>query len=459
MSPWRRVSRRRLGHGRDATCEAIVSRGHMRWWWEPFQNERGVALLVTLLIVTLVAVVVLDLNYLMRVEVHSTANFRDEVKAYYLAKSGVTLVGELLGHNVPELDEVKRRLLAGGPQTVPFGEDSVTVRVVDEQGKINLNALVPPTTTAAPVQRPPGAQAAEPPRTWIDITQDLFQRLRLNPTIVGALVDWIDADDLPTGSGGAESQYYRSLEKPYVARNAPMETIGELRLLRGITEDVLLALGAKRVAGSVDPATNGYLTVVPAVPGGQWQVNLNTAPLPLLQSLTREVGASAERLVERRSQQWITNMAELQELGITGTALQDFQQYGTVSSSYFTVQAQGKVGEVTAQIAALIQTPQAQGGQPSAVGVVGGQPSPSLTGGTPGQLTPAGVGGGGQPGQSLTGGRAGRPNPSRGVGGKPPSQSLAGGIPGSPAPTGSPVGSQSQAVGTQGTQILYWRVQ
>jgi general secretion pathway protein K len=421
-------------------------------WWDLWHAEAGVALLVTLLIVTLVAVVVLDLNYLMRVEVHSAANFRDEVKAYYLAKSGVTLVGELLGHNVPELDEVKRRLLAGVPQTVPFGEDSVTVRVVDEQGKINLNALVPPTATtpptatAPPVQQRAGAQAAEPARTWVDITQDLFQRLRLNPTMVGALVDWIDADDLPTGSGGAESQYYRSLAKPYVARNAPMETIGELRLIRGITEDVLLALGATRVAGLVDPATNAYLTVVPSAQGGQWQVNLNTAPLPLLQSLTREVGASAERLVERRSQQWLTNMAELQELGITGTALQDFQQYGTLSSSYFTVQAQGKVGEVTSQISALIHTPQAQGSPTATAGVVESPPSSSLTGGTQSTPNPEG------------GGVVNPPNPSL-TGAIPSSQAPTRSTPGSQAPVESPTGSQSQTAGTQGTQILSWRVQ
>jgi general secretion pathway protein K len=415
-------------------------------WWDLWHEEAGVALLVTLLIVTLVAVVVLDLNYLMRVEVHSAANFRDEVKAYYLAKSGVTLVGELLGHPVPELDEVKRRLLAGVPQTVPLGEDSVTVRVVDEQGKLNLNALVPPTATTPPVQQRAGAQAVEPARTWIDITQDLFQRLRLNPTMVGALVDWIDADDLPTGSGGAESQYYRSLAKPYGARNAPMETLAELRLIRGITEDVLLALGATRVAGLVDPATNAYLTVVPAVQGGQWQVNLNTALLPLLQSLTREVGASAERLVERRSQQWLTTMTELQDLGMTGTALQDLQQYGTVSSSYFMVQAQGKVGEVTSQISALIHTPQAQGSPTATAGIVGSPPSSSLTGGTPSTPNPAG------------GGVVNPPNPSL-TGAIPSSQAPTGGTPGSQAPAGSATGSQSQAAGTQGTQILSWRVQ
>jgi general secretion pathway protein K len=383
-----------------------------------------------------VAVVVLDLNYLMRVEVHSAANFRDQVRAYYLAKSGVTLVGELLRRDVPELAELKRHLLEGVPQTLPVGEDEVMVRVVDEQGKINLNGLVQTTATAPPVQGRPGAQAAEAPRTWIDITQDLFQRLHIDPMIVGAIVDWIDADDLPTGPGGAESQYYRSLEKPYVARNAPMETITELRLIRGVTDELLLTLGAKRVGGIVDPATNAYLTVLPFAPGGRWQVNLNTAPLPILQSLTQEVATFAALIVERRSQQWITNMAELQELGITGTALQDFQQWGTLSSTYFTVHAQDTVGEVTSQITALIQTPQVQGSPNPAGGLAASTPS-----------------------QGLTGGTLGNPNPESRVVGSQSSQSLTGGVPGSQAPTGGSPGSQSQTFGTQGTQILYWRVQ
>jgi general secretion pathway protein K len=430
----------------------------MNRWGDPFHEECGVALVITLLIVTLVAVMVLELNYLMRVEMHSAANFRDEVRAYYVAKSGVTLVGELLHRDLPELAEVKRHLLAGVPQTVPVGADSVTVRVVDEQGKINLNALAAGPATASPapsqpgaqvgspVRGRPGAQAAEPPRTWIDITQDLCQRLGLNPMIVGALADWIDIDDLPTGSGGAESQHYRTLEKPYVARNAPMETLAELRLIRGVTDDVLFTLGAKRRAGLVDPATNAYLTVVPLAQGGQWHVNLNTAPLPILASMTREVGDFAHLIIERRSQQWITNMAELQALGITGTALQDFQQYGTLTSSYFSVQVQGTVGELTSQITALIHTPQGQGSPTPTAGVGGSPASPSATGGTPSTPNPQGGVAVNPPSPSLTSGGQG-------------SQVPTGSTRGRQAPAGSPSGSQSQAAGTQGTQILYWRVQ
>jgi general secretion pathway protein K len=372
----------------------------------------------------------------MRVEAHSAANFRDRVRAYYPAKSGVTLVGELRRRNVPELDELKRYLLAGVPQTLPIGEDAVTVRVADEQGKSNLNALVQATATAPSVQGRPAAQAAEAPRTWIDITQDLFQRLHVDPTIVGAIVDWIDADDLPMGPGGAESQYYRTLEKPYVGRNAPMETITELRLIRGVTDELLLALGAKRVGGIVDPAPNGYLTVLPFRAGGRWQVNLNTAPLPLLQSLTPGVGTFADRIVERRSRQWITTVAEPQELGITGTALQDFQQRGTLSSTYFTVPAQDTVGEVTSHITVLIQTPQVQVGPNPARGLAGSPPI-----------------------QSLTGGTSDSPNRKGGVVGSQPSQSLTGGLPGSRALTGGASGSQTQTIATQGTHILHWRVQ
>ena len=71
------------------------------------------ALVLTLIIVTLVAIIVLDLNYLMRVDVHASANFRDGVRAYYLAKSGVNVVKELFRRNNQELEEIKNALLTG----------------------------------------------------------------------------------------------------------------------------------------------------------------------------------------------------------------------------------------------------------------------------------------------------------------------------------------------------------
>jgi general secretion pathway protein K len=364
----------------------MVHRPHMQRWYRPITDEAGVALVLTLVIVTLVAIIVLELNFLMRVDVHASTNFRDGVRAYYLAKSGVTVVKELFSRDIPEFEELKNLLLAGGSHTLPIGEGSATVRLIDETGKINVNALVvdpstPQQTAGAQLpqaqqsvgtqlsqgrqrtgaqqsQTQPGAQPSEAQTVspWIQPMQDLFQRLGIDPTLVGALIDWIDADDIPTGAGGAESSYYRGLEKPYTARNGPMETIAELRLIKGFTDEVLLKLGARRVGGIVDPATNLYLTAVPMPQGGGWRVNLNTAPVAILQSLTREMGQFADAIVHQRAQHHIEKIDELQQFGVGGEALQDFQRLGTLTSLYYVVEARGTVGDMVQQITALIRT-------------------------------------------------------------------------------------------------------
>jgi general secretion pathway protein K len=365
---------------------SIVRSRHIQRWLRPVANESGVALVLTLVIVTLVAIIVLELNYLMRVDVHASTNFRDGVRAYYLAKSGVTVVKELFSRDIQELEELKNTLLAGGSHTLPIGEGETTVRVIDETGKININALIVDTATpqqSAGAQLPQGQQSAgaqlpqrqqsagaqllqgqrgAQPREaqtvspWIQVTQDLFQRLGVDPTLVGAMVDWIDVDDIPTGAGGAESSYYRGLEKPYTARNGPMETIAELRLIKGFTDEVLLKLGARRVGGMVDPVTNLYLTAVPLPQGGGWRVNLNTAPVAILNSLTREMGQFADAIVQQRAQHRIEKIDDLQQFGISGEALQDFQRLGTLTSLYYAVEARGTVGDMVKQITALIRS-------------------------------------------------------------------------------------------------------
>jgi general secretion pathway protein K len=356
--------------------ETVAYRRHRQRCPRLITDETGVALVVTLIVVTLVAIIVLELNYLMRVDVHASTNFRDGIKAYYLAKAGVTVVKELFSRNIQELEELKATLLAGGSHTLPLGDGSASVRVIDETGKINVNALVIDPAAAQPavpgaqqpqVQPAAGARFAQPQRggqsreaqtvnPWMQPMEDLFQRLGIDPTLVGALIDWLDVDDIPTGSGGAESSYYRDLEKPYRARNGSMETIAELRLIRGFTDEVLLKLGARRVGGIVDPATNLYLTAVPMPPAGSWRVNLNTAPLAILQSLTREMGQFADAIIQLRTQRRLEKIDELQQVGVSGEALQDFQRLGTLTSVYYTVEARGTAGDMVTQITALIRT-------------------------------------------------------------------------------------------------------
>jgi hypothetical protein len=68
-----------------------------------------------------------------------------------------------------------------------------------------------------------------------------------NP-ICDSIVDWIDADSNSTNSDGAETSYYESLPEPYSAKNQPMETVEELRLVQGIDDSILFGIDRNRNA-------------------------------------------------------------------------------------------------------------------------------------------------------------------------------------------------------------------
>jgi len=53
--------------------------------------------------------------------------------------------------------------------------------------------------------------------------------------LVNCWQDWIDADDLKR-LGGAEKEYYQSLDPPYLPRNSALETVDELLLIKGFAE-------------------------------------------------------------------------------------------------------------------------------------------------------------------------------------------------------------------------------
>jgi general secretion pathway protein K len=68
--------------------------------------------------------------------------------------------------------------------------------------------------------------------------QDLLADLQVDPeqqaTLVAAILDWRDADDLHR-LNGAEDDDYRSASLPYGAKDAPFTTVNEVGLVKGIS--------------------------------------------------------------------------------------------------------------------------------------------------------------------------------------------------------------------------------
>lgn len=99
--------------------------------------------------------------------------------------------------------------------------------LMDEAAKLNLN-----TATAEMLQQLPG----------------------MTPEFAAAIVDWRDADSEP-GPGGAEDEIYLRLSPAYRCKNAPFESVEELRLVHGA--DLIYLFGEDaNLNGVLDPNEN-----------------------------------------------------------------------------------------------------------------------------------------------------------------------------------------------------------
>jgi type II secretory pathway component PulK len=106
--------------------------------------------------------------------------------------------------------------------------------VSDESGRINVNALVR-------LDPSPGGIAY----------RTLMKLPNMTDAIAYAIIDWIDADDNLSPSGAEESEYQTRVPA-YRCKNAPLDSIEELLLVRGVTPYLLFGDDLNR-NGRIDP--------------------------------------------------------------------------------------------------------------------------------------------------------------------------------------------------------------
>lgn len=107
------------------------------------KNNRGVALLIVLLVTALLTALIFEFAYGTRVSLRSAVNYRDRERAYFLARAGVNFVGALLSDNVKKgllQDNLEQREWQIVP-IVSAGDTELRVRWEDEGGKINISTV------------------------------------------------------------------------------------------------------------------------------------------------------------------------------------------------------------------------------------------------------------------------------------------------------------------------------
>jgi general secretion pathway protein K len=298
------------------------------------ENEKGIALLVTLLILVLIVALAHEVFRIGAQSAQTGAYGRDSIRCILLAEAGtgaarIALREDARDNQNDTLDEFWSR--AALPITLGDGEVLVTIE--DEERKINLNRIMLPNGNAPDDQR-------------LAVFQRLLDTLGIDRTVADAVVDWLDNDENPR-VGGAESSYYLGLPQPYKAKNDLFDTIGELRLVRGVTAEVF-----EKLLPFVTVSSSGL-------------VNINTAPKEVLMSLSAgtdlaEGGAidskTADDIIAYRKDHPFTTASQI---GNVSPFLRDLyartliRNLLDVKSTYFHTRSSGNVGGTVRTIDAI----------------------------------------------------------------------------------------------------------
>jgi len=237
-------------------------------------REEGVALVVVLGLVAMIGAWASQAAYEDMVSLRRAENMQDAMRAAQASHSAFAMARQVLRQDAREsqqddLDE------GWALETPPFPLDNgmVSGRVMDANRFYNLNDLVDDQGKARPAE--------------VVAAKRLFSLLELDSGLVDVLVDWMDADERPNGSAGAEDFAY--YDRPYRVKNARLDRWSELRLLRGFDDMALVRLAAA--------------AVIRAAPTGSavTPVNINTVERAVLLALFEKMTeVDAEALIAGR---------------------------------------------------------------------------------------------------------------------------------------------------------------
>jgi general secretion pathway protein K len=308
----------------------------MRSGWS---NRRGVALIIVLLMVSIIVALTIQFNRDTRSEVYGAANVSDGIRLRYVAESGFYAGEALLLADKTSFDGLTEpwantEMIALKSEEF-FDNGAFKLAIQDEGGKIPINSLV-------------NGNAYNP------LIRDLLLRLLTGPhfrleqrraeDLRDAIKDWIDADDEVTG-GGAEGAYYAGLAKPYASKNAPIDCIEELLMVKGVTRELFYGMGES-------PGLVQCMTVF-----GDGRININTAPRPVLRALATEMADGELEWLDRYRRDARNDLAEAgwHQRIPRASGINILPQLIKINSEIFQITAVGLQGRMTGRITAVVQ--------------------------------------------------------------------------------------------------------
>lgn len=332
------------------------------------QPQRGVALITVLLVVFIISIAATSLASLQQQTLRRSTLFQHQLQArlYTLGAedwAAAVLRRDLANSEIDHLGEAWASL----PPALPIQGGTLKGRILDLQGRFNLNNLLAANSSDTESQgddgeneneEEPGDRQTslttnnEDPACGEGLNQDIDQQqcqilkrllevLEIDPVNISAILksiaDWIDKDAEPRFPDGAEDSEYVGLTPPYLTANRPFTSVSELRLIKGIDAEVYRKLAP-------------YLSALPA----KTLINVNTLSPPLLAALSNppiSLEEAEKRLESPPNEGYKDPSAFLDAQSITGIK----RELLSADSQYFLIQVEARVGAGRANLESLLR--------------------------------------------------------------------------------------------------------
>ena len=274
-------------------------------------QARGVALITALLITALAGSVAAGLSWNNALDVRRTMVMLYRDQAIQVAIGSEGWVRSILrddtasGSTSDHLGEIWATEIPALPIEAEAVQGEIYGKIEDLQGRFNINNLLDGN---GEIDQPSFEQY-----------ERLLAALGLDPRLAGITADWLDADQTESIPDGAEDPLYSALTPAYRTANQRMVNVTELAALDGMDRESFEIL----------------LPHVTALPE-RTPINVNTATLPVLQSLGPNIRETdAEGLIALREDGGFVDYG-----GVFAPLVdEELQQWISETTSYFQLKA------------------------------------------------------------------------------------------------------------------------
>jgi general secretion pathway protein K len=338
------------------------------------KKNRGIALIVAMIAIAVLMGLAFSFAFAMKIETHLAIHADAEQQMLWVGKSGVETARWILSNEASaggQPYDSLNQIWAGGPGSggetnsalagfsltgIPMGPDTTySLKIIDLERKVNINSAPP--------------QVLQQALTAMGVDADSLS------TVADSIGDWIDADDIPR-TAGAESDYYQGLTPPYYAKNAPIDDLSELLLVKGVTPAMFWGgsagehspaafqhkLGLGNAPGQEPDYPFGLNDIFTALSSGR--ININTADANVLQTLPGIDAATAAAIIKQRAgpdgvdgtedDTPFVNVGQLAEAGVNQQIVGQLGQLCDVRSRTFEVHVTAQIGNFQREYIAIL---------------------------------------------------------------------------------------------------------